>query len=366
MAIEKYPTESILRMLATLEPTIEALLKSNTPMSPIVKEKIEQMEKIVSFIPLDEEAIAASWHSKLANWWVEFATQQIPYLVLDPSKEELEMITPPPSPLFGVRRRKDPVAMIQDAVNKSALISSSHNVSVSISSEKNFDLSSNLTTSASKKGYLSPPAMKDYCFAVPENPKALPPSSSNDQPASVFKSESNSFQQVGNNSENFSKVPDGDVLFSAPPNTDTRSAAVVLERESTFKQVSDSSAQAAAHTAAKEHLPSRSPKTPSALSETANARPVNGVSSPIAPKERYPLTVPLNYGSATTATAAESTVTHYGHQQAPSLPKPEPVFEPVPDDFDWAAPPKNPVRPNPFASSRTYLGEKNFPHTNRY
>ncbi|KAH9408795.1 hypothetical protein TYRP_011064 [Tyrophagus putrescentiae] len=197
MAIEKYPTESILRMLATLEPTIEALLKSNTPMSPIVKEKIEQMEKIVSFIPLDEEAIAASWHSKLANWWVEFATQQIPYLVLDPSKEELEMITPPPSPLFGVRRRKDPVAMIQDAVNKSALISSSHNVSVSISSEKNFDLSSNLTASASKKGYLSPPAMKDYCFAVPENPKALPPSSSNDQPATVSKSESNSFQQVG-------------------------------------------------------------------------------------------------------------------------------------------------------------------------
>jgi len=45
------PSEFAHQQLATLEMIVEKLLQNNTPESPIVKEKIEQVEKIIIETP---------------------------------------------------------------------------------------------------------------------------------------------------------------------------------------------------------------------------------------------------------------------------------------------------------------------------
>ncbi|KAH9400546.1 hypothetical protein TYRP_002112 [Tyrophagus putrescentiae] len=87
MPAERLSFAIIRQHLVTLEVIIEALLKSNAPLSPIVKEKINQVEKLIFEIPFENESTAELWRKKLARWWTIFATQQIP--LLPPSEQEI-------------------------------------------------------------------------------------------------------------------------------------------------------------------------------------------------------------------------------------------------------------------------------------
>lgn len=91
--VQAFQTNYFRRQLTTLEPIVRSLLNCNIPAVPIVKEKIQQAEMIISSIPLELEPFAESWHLKLANWWVEFALQlsQGPMM---PKNEEMQALTP--------------------------------------------------------------------------------------------------------------------------------------------------------------------------------------------------------------------------------------------------------------------------------
>ena len=236
MATIKFSIESVHRQLSTLKPTIEALLKCQSPTAPIVKEKIEQAERIICSIPLELEleSVAKSWHGKLAVWWVDFAVQQNPTLFLPPSEEELNMITPPSSPF-------------------------------SVSPFSVFPFSA---------------------IAVPEKPQVVSPS------------------------------------------TSVRPKAVIAECKSTFGPV------------------------PSDFNWTsAQAEPV---SAPVAPKERRPSGSSSQMKGVSRAANAVPAPLAPSSGAAPAVPaEPEPVFAPLPNDFDWVSGPAIPKQPRPARRQNT-------------
>ncbi len=71
------PLDSARRQLATLEPTVKALLEMKNPALAIVREKLETMEAIIVAFPEELEPVeAAIWRAKMATWWVEYSKQQ--------------------------------------------------------------------------------------------------------------------------------------------------------------------------------------------------------------------------------------------------------------------------------------------------
>lgn len=105
MAAERFSIRSVLQQLATLEQIIDALLKSNTPMSPIVKEKIEQAEKLIIQIPIKFGVILRGWQTKLVFWWLGLATQQN-FFNIDREKE-LKLIKPKGPPITDLQPVKN-------------------------------------------------------------------------------------------------------------------------------------------------------------------------------------------------------------------------------------------------------------------
>ncbi|KAH9408855.1 hypothetical protein TYRP_011126 [Tyrophagus putrescentiae] len=287
------PTESILRTLATLEPTIDALLKCITPKSPIVREKIEQMEKMISSIPLELAATASNWHAKLANWWVEFATQQ--------------------AASVGIK------APHHSAANTSDSSSSSSSSSSSV-----------LAAPVVMKSVpsLAPPPPKKWSSARQEPPKEVVAVAA--APASVAV-----------------PPPHPPPAAAAAPlvngNGIKLQAAVLPSPSPTFEERQAAASAAAAARPAQPVQPVQPAQPPAPAPAPAPAATVvaNG-------PNHHPMAVngdlyePQPSGTANTSSTAT----------AVTADQPEQIIEPAGDDFDWASSPVNPMRPNPFAQRR--------------
>ena len=310
MASVRLQSEYARRKLAALEATVEALLYNNTPFSPIVKEKIQQVEDILVEVPLDDENVTEIWRKKLTQWWIRFAIQQI-----ESKAEAMKFLMPRIQPF-------------NDAI---ASTSAGENFYL-LPKQSPIEIMASLI---SKRGHQSQ--------LIPK----VSSSTSESEPATVPLPKANPSHQVLNNLQRGS-APEvsGTISISSkecisanaviekskvvPPSCTT---AIMPERKSTFElaphDLELSSAQKApvsAPTAPKERRLSNSSKD-----RPENAAPVSSELFSLTahkPKEIAPPTATNNVGHQTPA----STVT-----------KSEPVFEPVSNDFDWGSGPVAPV-----------------------
>ena len=366
MPAERLSFAIIRQHLVTLEVIIEALLKSNAPLSPIVKEKINQVEKLIFEIPFENESTAELWRKKLARWWTIFATQQIP--LLPPSEQEI-LAYELPRPKYSFDRtslypwavpevKPNPCYQVlnnlqwgsEPKTSRTISISSKECIPANTVLEKQAKVAppSNSTSSTTVNQELKPtfkPVSEDFDSA-PVVPKKLPGSSKKESSAAPIEVASASTTKtrppvaVPVSSECFSKNclwfvacdTKGDcspnskryyVGHGGPDSTVPESDSDVKLVTSAFKWGKPIFQQLPALAALKELQFSGSSQSDRPAS-TVSVHSKNRSSSARKPKETVPPTVTKCDGhQASVSAVAES----------------EPVFEPVPDDFDWGSAP---------------------------